>query len=170
MIKIIQCPDLWPSGVTIPRTYFGYDLIILHHTADMVDSNKDGLYGEEIDRMQRAGEREGYPPFVNGMGYHFLINPNGIIQVGDRWLKQIYGAHCVGQNHHALGICMVGNFDKTLPTPAQLDSLGQLLSQLNPVVVSPHKRFKATDCPGTNITLEYWYKNISPLIRGKKEV
>jgi N-acetylmuramoyl-L-alanine amidase len=147
---------------------FKYNLIILHHTADMVDSNKDGLYGEEIDRMQRAGERKGYPKFVNGMGYHFLINPNGIIQIGDRWINQIYGAHCVGYNHSAIGICMVGNFDKTLPLPEQINSLGELLCFLDPVDVVPHRKIKNTDCPGTRISQIFWYANIQPLIRVAK--
>jgi hypothetical protein len=166
MIKQIKPEEI--NAVIESDKPFCYDMIILHHTAEIVDANHDGLYGEEIDRMQRAGEREGYPKFVNGMGYHFLINPGGQIEIGDRWIHQIYGAHCVekGMNHHAVGICMVGNFDKTLPTKEQLESLGQLLCFLKPAPVMPHRAYKNTDCPGTGVTQEYWFENISPLVRG----
>lgn len=156
-------------GIVETAKRFNYDLILLHHTATITDfKTPDGLYGEEIDYIHRNGRREGYPPFVNGMGYHFLVNADGRVQVGDRWIKQLYGAHCKGRNATTLGICMVGNFNEVYPTNGQIDSVGQLLAVLKPVKVDMHRNYRQTDCPGTNIDIEYWNENFKPLIPWKE--
>ncbi|HPS53554.1 MAG TPA: peptidoglycan recognition family protein, partial [Phycisphaerae bacterium] len=71
------------------------------------------------------------------MGYHFVITngnggPDGAVEIGSRWLKQKWGAHTGGTpgneyNNFGIGVCLVGNFDETRPTPAQLHSLEQLV-------------------------------------------
>lgn len=71
------------------------------------------------------------------MGYHFVITngaggPDGAVEIGTRWMKQKWGAH-TGKtpgneyNNFGIGICLVGNFDESNPTPQQLRSLEQLV-------------------------------------------
>jgi hypothetical protein len=104
----------------------------------------------------------------NGLAYHFVIGNgtstgNGEIEVGDRWRRQINGGHVHSDflNNIALGICLVGDFNRDQPTRAQLDSCEELIRYLRercgkadgrPIPVRPHREMNpprwATDCPG----------------------
>ncbi len=124
--------------------------IVIHHSAsDKGNAASIGKYHKE--------ERG----WINGLGYDFLIgNGNGSrdgqIEVGNRWNKQIDGAHAGNPeyNKHGIGICLVGNFDNDYPTNQQFSSLLYLINYLqkrcnihkNDVIL--HKTFRKTVCPG----------------------
>jgi hypothetical protein len=104
----------------------------------------------------------------NGLAYHFVIGNgtstgNGQIEVGDRWRRQINGGHVHSDylNNIALGICLVGDFNRDQPTRAQLESCEELIRYLRErcgkidnrnIPVRPHREMNpprwATDCPG----------------------
>jgi outer membrane biosynthesis protein TonB len=104
----------------------------------------------------------------NGLAYHFVIGNgtstgNGQIEVGDRWRRQINGGHVHSDylNNIALGICLVGDFNRNQPTRAQLDSCEELIRYLRQrcgkidnhyPIVKPHREMNPprwpTDCPG----------------------
>ncbi|MBI1337444.1 MAG: hypothetical protein GC164_10835 [Phycisphaera sp.] len=75
-----------------------------------------------------------------GLGDHFVITngkggPDGQVQVGYRWRAQLDGAHTIGQwathfNTHGVGICLVGDGNRTPPTDAQMRELLWLVRQL----------------------------------------
>ncbi len=124
--------------------------IVIHHSAsDKGNATSIGKYHRE--------ERG----WVNGLGYDFLIgNGNGArdgqIEVGNRWNKQIDGAHAGNPeyNKHGIGICLVGNFDNDQPTNQQISSLLYLIDYLQKRChihkdnVIMHKTFRNTVCPG----------------------
>jgi N-acetylmuramoyl-L-alanine amidase len=124
--------------------------IVIHHSASYKGS------ASSIDRYHRK-ERG----WKNGLGYHFIIGNgngarNGQIEVGDRWNKQIKGAHAGDDeyNEYGIGICLVGNFDNNHPSEAQISSLIYLIKYLQERCNIPrrniimHKNIKTTDCPG----------------------
>jgi N-acetyl-anhydromuramyl-L-alanine amidase AmpD len=98
------------------------------------------------------------------LGYHFVIDngdggPDGSIEVGSRWVKQKWGAHCGGTpnneyNDFGIGICLVGNFDVTRPTERQMQALAQIVRYMMDRYRIPrsqiygHGQLKPTDCPG----------------------
>ena len=104
----------------------------------------------------------------NGLAYHFVIGNgtstgNGQVEVGDRWRRQINGGHVHSDylNNIALGICLVGDFNRDQPTRAQLDCCEELIRYLRQrcgkvgdhyPIVKPHRDINpprwATDCPG----------------------
>jgi N-acetylmuramoyl-L-alanine amidase len=104
----------------------------------------------------------------NGLAYHFVIGNgtstgNGQIEVGDRWRRQINGGHVHSDylNNIALGICLVGDFNRDLPKRAQLESCEELIRYLRQrcgkvgnhyPIVAPHRTMNpprwSTDCPG----------------------
>lgn len=102
--------------------------------------------------------------FINGLGYHFLIDNgtlgkgDGQIEVSPRWIKQEDGAHCKagGMNSVGIGVALVGNFNETTPTQAQLNSLLELLRTLMHYYHIPESNILGhrdvpganTDCPG----------------------
>jgi hypothetical protein len=104
----------------------------------------------------------------NGLAYHFVIgcghgSGDGQIEIGDRWRRQINGGHVHSDylNNIALGICLVGDFNRTTPTQAQLAACEELIKYLrrrvgkvegHVAIVKPHKAINPprwpTDCPG----------------------
>jgi hypothetical protein len=104
----------------------------------------------------------------NGLAYHFVIgngtsSGNGQIEIGGRWTKQLQGGHVHSDylNNIALGICLVGDFNRDLPTREQLEALDELIRYLRirvgkidgkPAIVKAHKEINPprwpTDCPG----------------------
>ncbi len=131
--------------------------IVIHHSAS--DKGNAALF-------------DAYHRNVNGweeMGYHFVIgngrgSPDGLIEVGSRWGKQKHGAHCKSSgnfhNEHGIGICLVGNFENTGPSDAQMRSLIRLLRYLTgqtgirPEQVVTHSGVTGkTRCPGRNFRL-----------------
>ncbi|MGD0463210.1 MAG: N-acetylmuramoyl-L-alanine amidase [Tepidisphaeraceae bacterium] len=124
--------------------------IIIHHS--------DSDYGSAaiIDKWHRD---RGF----DELGYHFVIgngtnSGDGQIEVGPRWTKQKWGAHDNAldnrYNTNGIGICLVGNFNKTRPTPRQLHSLVRLVVYLMRKYDIPadrvlgHGETKVTQCPG----------------------
>ena len=104
----------------------------------------------------------------NGLAYHFVIGNgtstgDGQIEVGDRWRRQINGGHVHSDylNNIALGICLVGDFNRGQPTRRQLEACEELINYLRKrcgkidahyAVVRPHREVNppqwSTDCPG----------------------
>lgn len=102
----------------------------------------------------------------NGLAYHFVIgngtsSGDGEIEIGNRWTEQLDGGHVHSDylNHIALGICLVGDFNRDRPTKAQLAALDELIRYLRirvgkydgrVAIVVPHKKINPvpTDCPG----------------------
>ena len=102
-----------------------------------------------------------------GVGYDFVIgngtnSGNGQVEVTFRWRDQKVGAHCGGTkgnwaNRESVGICLVGNFNKTSPTAQQMEALAKLTRFLRDrYKISAGRIYghnstpgaRATDCPG----------------------
>lgn len=138
----------------IPEPKHKWTHIVIHHSATR-DGNADIF---DRDHRQRG--------FWNGLGYHFVIcngtsgTRDGQIQVGDRWVKQILGAHCnVGNmNEVGIGICLVGDFENgQRVTAKQFDSLIRLVRSLQKAYEIPERNVlrhldvkTTTECPGRN--------------------
>ena len=106
----------------------------------------------------------------NGVAYHFVINNgtagrgDGQIEVSSRWKKQIEGGHCRQRwvNKVGIGICLVGNFEKTRPTPKQMSALVSLIKLLRKRYYIPISNIKGhgdikgekTSCPGRNFSIK----------------
>ncbi|MBL8683155.1 MAG: N-acetylmuramoyl-L-alanine amidase [Myxococcales bacterium] len=107
--------------------------IVLHHSAT------PGGSPEAFEAWHRGHRR-----FAYGMAYHFVIGngrgmPDGRIEAGPRWRLQQQGAHVAARLRDArgasvadaaIGVCLVGNFERERPTRAQLASLRRLLRAL----------------------------------------
>ncbi len=74
---------------------------------------------------------------LGGLAYHFVVDngrgaPDGQIELGYRWQRQLDGAYSTDAryNHHAIGICFIGDIQHTRPTDAQVQELVWLVRQL----------------------------------------
>jgi hypothetical protein len=144
-------PKAWlpPPGVEKQWT-----AIIIHHSA----TEKGNV--AIIDKWHR--ENNGW----DGIGYDFVIgngtdSGDGQVEVTYRWRQQITGAHCKTPdnwaNEDGIGICLVGNFNDSPPTPKQMQSLVKLTDFLQKRYRIPASRIyghgttpggHVTDCPG----------------------
>lgn len=134
-----------PKGVTARKWRY----IVIHHSGTNEGS------AAAFDRYHRN---------VKGwkdLAYHFVIGngrgaADGIVEVGPRWKDQRVGAHAGDEkyNEFGIGICLVGNFEKSAPTKKQRVALAQLLKALKKrfgipsLAVKRHSDVSLTKCPG----------------------
>ncbi len=148
------------NRIRINRSKWKY--IVAHHSATSVGS------ATSFDKVDRRHGME------NGLAYHFVIgNGNGAgdgeIQIGPRWTKQLHGGHVSKweYNNHGIGICLVGNFEKTRPTTKQINSFIQLTEYLGNDVLrgkyqfKVHKEINATLCPGRYFPTKEMHRRFS---------
>ena len=138
--------------------------------------------------VHNSGTRQGnarifdyYHRFVrrmpNGLAYHFVIgngtsSGNGQIEIGNRWVRQLNGGHVHSDylNYISLGICLVGDFNRDLPTKAEYEALDELIRYLRRRVgkvdgrysiVRGHKEINPvpTDCPGNRFPLTWLHRS-----------
>ncbi len=136
-----------PEGVTA----HGWKHIVIHHSATGEGSAR------AFDRYHR--KVKGW----KGLAYHFVIGngtgtSDGAVEVGYRWKSQSVGAHAGVReyNQYGIGICLVGDFEHSVPTKKQMASLRELLGRLTgrfkirPENVVRHRDVGETKCPGRN--------------------
>jgi hypothetical protein len=127
---------------------------------------------EGMDTYHRRSRR-----MENGLAYHFVIGngrgiPDGKVEIGDRWRKQLDGGHMATSrlNHESIGICLVGNFMTGKPTRRQMESLQALStyltrrSRLDKARLKVHRQMnpRPTNCPGTHFPLEAFLRDFRP--------
>jgi LysM repeat protein len=139
-----------PDGVRGRRWRY----IIIHHSA-----TRTGNAAIFDSHHRRLG-------MTYGLAYHFVIgngtgSGDGEIEVGGRWKRQLHGGHVRSRqmNEIAIGICLVGDFNKTYPTRRQMENLVPLVQYLMNRYNVPkkkvvgHRDVQSTDCPGKNLSL-----------------
>ncbi len=139
--------------------------VVIHHSAMPVGTLKG------MDNYHRHNRR-----MENGLAYHFVIgNGRGIqdgrVEVGNRWRKQLDGGHLhnINQNRSSIGICLVGNFQRSLPTKKQMASLNALVDYLLDRCRLPSSSVKThrevnevpTICPGAKFPEKSFLRALS---------
>jgi len=147
-----------------PANKTKWKYIVIHHSA----TRNGTLQGMEM--YHRNKKR-----MENGLAYHFVIGngrgmPDGKIEIGNRWKRQIKGGHLASDhlNSMAIGICLVGNFEVDRPSAAQMQNLQALVSYLRKRCNIPksgvrtHTQIntKPTACPGKHFPTSYLLNNL----------
>jgi N-acetylmuramoyl-L-alanine amidase len=133
------------------RSWDKVKYLVIHHSV----TNPSGNNKNDVDYIAQLHKNRGW----GGVGYHFIITPDGMVYyVGDISTSR---ANVADKNDFVIGICMVGDFTKGLPTDGQVLSAHDLCKFLiNDVPaltnikdwcnVVGHKDLQATQCPGTS--------------------
>ena len=131
--------------------------ITVHHTADQesLSSISQSDPREYLKILQRHCQNN---LDWGDLGYHFLISKDGRIWEGRPMKYQ--GAHAGNPtlNRGNIGIALIGNFDRTKPSTAQVRSLQNLLASLcdlyriQPSKIFGHGDLKTTGCPGRHLS------------------
>jgi hypothetical protein len=115
--------------------------IIIHHTAIAPTIGAERVAEYRVDT-------QGWP----GIGYHYFITHDGLIQQTNELTTQ--STHAGQYDPVAIGICFAGNFTNEVPTSAQIEAGAQLiawlLSQFGLTLnaVSGYKELVITQSPG----------------------
>lgn len=130
--------------------------VILHHSAT---ANGNAAI---FDRYHRQRGME------NGLAYHFLIgngsdSADGQIEIGRRWTRQIQGGHVhsFAYNENSIGICLVGDFERTRPTDKQVAAAQALVGFIKRTLLNDKPRVlvhreipgERTLCPGRHFPM-----------------
>ncbi|MCW5853842.1 MAG: N-acetylmuramoyl-L-alanine amidase, partial [Anaerolineae bacterium] len=122
---------LLEPGPVIPTTNISLNTVDVPRSAEQVLFETDAqLNNWSAIVIHASGAPEGSAAAIDnvhrklglgGLGYHFVIHngyggSDGRIVMSDRWHSQTAGAYCAGPdadwfNSHAVGICLVGDFD-----------------------------------------------------------
>lgn len=138
--------------------------IVGHHSA--IAAGNAEIYG-------RNHRRRG---MQNGLAYHFVIgngrdSGEGEIEIGPRWLEQLDGGHVRSHEVNAagIGVCLVGNFEKTTPTPKQMAAFESLVDYLGRELLRDRYKFMVhkevdharTVCPGRNFPVAAMHRRFN---------
>jgi len=122
----------------------------IHHTETPTN--------DSISPEARLRQIQSYHMDVRGwcdIGYHYLISRDGRVWEGRP--GQLLGAHAgAGNNTGNIGIALIGSYDNTPITEAQLESVSGLVRALasdhgitiDRTAIKGHREYKSTSCPG----------------------
>lgn len=134
------------------------DKIIIHHSAS--HDGKTLNWGQ----IRRYHVSKGW----RDIGYHYgieIVDYEYEILIGR--FENENGAHCPGENKKAIGICLVGNFEKIPVVPAQWEKAKKLVRQvmdnhgLKTGDVYGHRDFAQTACPGKNFDMKLFRRQLN---------
>jgi len=138
------------------------EAIHFHHTAGHPMAT-----AEQIDKLHKKRtykDSQGNIKNWSGIGYHFVILENGLIQLGRNFNKT--PASIGGHNSHAIAMVMTGNFSEK-PMPTRLDPQARAAGLLAAFLIiefdAPflfHSDLASTECPGLNMDHEVVMKYI----------
>lgn len=159
-VVAVVVPDVPGSWIPSKGLEKKWTAIVIHHSATR---NGSTALFDKWHKEKRHWD---------GVGYNFVIGNgtntgDGQVEVTYRWCNQQVGAHCGGTrgnwaNKDAIGICLVGNFNNTLPTQQQMRSLTKLIKFLHSRYGIPKSRIyghkhtpgaRVTDCPGKRFSV-----------------
>lgn len=150
-----------------------WSAIIIHHSA--TDKGNTAYFDKE-----HKGRLDDFGDAWIGVGYDFVIgngtlSGDGEVEPTFRWQQQLVGAHCKTAdnwaNTYGIGIVLVGNFDYSLPTSRQMESLTKLVRYLQKRYAIPTEDIyghggtpgaHATDCPGRLFPMATFKQRLSP--------
>jgi len=140
--------------------------INIHHTAAYAEND----IAEQFSHVNNShynrwnGQTKSSMGFYGG--YHYLIERSGVVQqfreedevgahnnLGIKWV----GASRQSLNHYGIGISFAGNMSRQHLTEAQIISFVELVKDIQTrhdikdEDITPHRDWKATQCPGNNI-------------------
>jgi LysM repeat protein len=160
--EVVDLPQASGNGyVLVPRTKWTkkpprsnsrpigrVNRITIHHTAEhgKVATLPDIEVVRRIENYHREGRK------WCAIGYHYLIGKDGRVYEGRP--ANLQGAHVLSENENNIGISVMGDWDKKLPTVPQLSALKAFLEDTRDRFkvarnrIYGHRDLNRSVCPG----------------------
>ena len=126
------------TGALRPATKY----VVVHHT---------GSEHSTLENIEAWHKKQGW----GGIGYHDVIDYRG--RLHHTRPADEYGVHALNHNHHAYGICVMGDFSRRPPSEAQRwvlkKRLVEIFRQFPTAVLVGHGDLNDTACPGKYMDL-----------------
>lgn len=125
--------------------------IVIHHTATDKDVSAETVHSWHLNK--------GW----SGIGYHYLIRQDGMIERGRP--ETTMGAHAGPEgNADGIGIALAGNFEIEKPTEKQMESVVYLIKDIikryGDLEIIGHRDVMTTACPGKLFPIEEVRKRV----------
>ncbi len=135
--------------------------IVLHHSA-----TSDGIVYKDFDSLLKGHLARGF----RDIGYHWVIERlNGELVAIPGRAEWDTGAHCPGKNEDGIGVCVVGNFEKEVPSEELYQFVAKhcrgIISRHPIKSITGHYDHCPTLCPGKNFDVE----KVKQLVYRKEE-
>ena len=142
--------------------------IIIHHSATP-DGKVNDWRAIKLWHTGKTGSadptKKDFNPYIAkpdlDIGYNFGIEFEGAdLNVYQGRSMMINGAHCIGHNDKALGICIVGCFDIIPPSEKHYTVCAELCEELMKHFgiplnqIFPHRQFANKTCPGKKFDMD----------------
>ncbi|MDR0860815.1 MAG: N-acetylmuramoyl-L-alanine amidase [Candidatus Peribacteria bacterium] len=122
--------------------------LVVHHTATVYSTDRNE---EQIKvAIQQIYRYHTLTRDFGDIGYNFLIDHLGNIYEGRAGGEGAVGMHAANNNVGTVGISLLGNFEETQPTQAQINALTDLLTALakkydiDPTATAPYFQLSTT--------------------------
>lgn len=128
------------------------EFLIIHHSGG---TNANPL-ADTSHHTAQIMENQHLANGWEGLGYQYVIHKDGAVWAGRP--EHYHGSHTTTHNKKSIGICLAGNFDATMPTPAQVASLTALMKDMMtkygipPEKIVPHRTFANKTCYGNKLS------------------
>jgi N-acetylmuramoyl-L-alanine amidase len=140
-----------PSGELYEAPRSKREFFVVHHSGEDDDQTVKSIerYHMESDQLAKGGWK--------AIGYNYLITKNGDIYEGVGIDK--IGAHVRGYNTKAIGVCIIGDYRKRMPTLKAIQALEWLYGECNDKVgkklkLRGHGQLANSECPGDRLLNE----------------
>lgn len=101
-------------------------LLTVHHTALGVKNDPRPA----VERVRALYKYHAVSKGWGDIGYHFIVDENGVVYEGRTGGKGVVGGHAYCNNTGTIGIVLMGNFENEQPTQKQVQGLQRLLFDL----------------------------------------
>jgi len=134
--------------------------INIHHTAIYAEDDK----AEQFDAVDEGHRKKWGNKSAMGYfgGYHYLVERNGFVgQFRNDWETGVHNKKSL-MNYRAIGVCFAGNMSRQKLTRDQVKFSVELIKRLQNKYdipdenVTPHRLYKATQCPGNFLVDPVW--------------
>jgi hypothetical protein len=159
MALVISRADWGADKGPGPRITTPVSLLFAHHTVTGMDIGPSAGLATEKAHMRFLEDVRG---FSIGVPYNHCIFQSGRVYEGQGWGRM--GAHTCNTdlsrcwNTVSHGVAFIGNYETQRLTGAQIESFQKLMAQgkergfhTRNVTVDPHRKVKATACPGADV-------------------
>ena len=103
--------------------YYPVSHLIVHHTVTRELSD-----GDSAEIVRAIWRYHTFSKEWGDIGYNYLVDVNGVIYEGHLGGDDVVGTHAGDANRGTMAVALIGNFEDSVPPPAMIDAVGDLLA------------------------------------------